>query len=241
MFGAVGVAFLRLDFFQLHDIEVRGAQTVNASQIREEVEAVMPYRFLFIPTENALLIPRQEIVERIQKRFVGVRTATIRQPFFDADRIILEIQEREPSAVWCKENADCYFVDREGIAFLEASTNHSFAQILVSTPLDISLGSQVAEQEQLEPVLDFYEAVSQGNFAERMGFSIVSLTSQPAEKLEALASEGWTLIFTAQEDLFWQATKARAALQEKVSKDDRTRLEYIDVRFGDQAFVKYKD
>ena len=51
-------------------------------------------------------------------------------------------------------------------------------------------------------------------------------------------TEGWEIYFTQEEDRSWQETKLREVLEKQIPPEKRSRLQYIDVRFGNQAYVK---
>ena len=67
-------------------------------------------------------------------------------------------------------------------------------------------------------------------------FRIVS-----GQTVHAMTSEGWNVYLNTQKDLDWQLTKLGVVFERELSVDKRARLEYVDVRFGDQAYLKYKD
>ena len=56
--------------------------------------------------------------------------------------------------------------------------------------------------------------------------------------VSAHMTEGWEIYFTQEEDRSWQETKLREVLEKQIPQEKRSRLQYIDVRFGNQAYVK---
>ena len=61
------------------------------------------------------------------------------------------------------------------------------------------------------------------------------------EKLTVLVEDNWEIYFDLEGDVDWQLTKLNAVLEEKIPKDRRGDLEYIELRFGNFAPYKYKD
>ena len=53
-------------------------------------------------------------------------------------------------------------------------------------------------------------------------------------------SEGWDSYIDPREDMTWQKTKLVEVLEKQIPLEKRTNVEYIDVRFGDQAYFKYR-
>jgi hypothetical protein len=61
------------------------------------------------------------------------------------------------------------------------------------------------------------------------------------DKLIIKTAEGWEIYFTLQKDSDWQIAKLNAVLEEVVTAERRGDLEYIEVRFSNRVFPKYKD
>ena len=53
--------------------------------------------------------------------------------------------------------------------------------------------------------------------------------------------EGWDIYLNMQKDIEWQITKIETVFLEELSQEKRENLLYIDVRFGDQVYLKYND
>ncbi|MBI2452767.1 MAG: hypothetical protein HYV55_00870 [Parcubacteria group bacterium] len=56
--------------------------------------------------------------------------------------------------------------------------------------------------------------------------------------ISAHMTEGWEIYFTHEEDRSWQETKLKEVLEKQIPQEKRSRLQYIDVRFGNQAYIK---
>jgi hypothetical protein len=61
------------------------------------------------------------------------------------------------------------------------------------------------------------------------------------EELHFQTQDNWEIFINPQKDIDWQLTKLKEALEEAIPKEKVKNLEYIDLRFGNFAFPKYKE
>ncbi|PIW92789.1 MAG: hypothetical protein COZ88_00305, partial [Candidatus Nealsonbacteria bacterium CG_4_8_14_3_um_filter_34_13] len=59
-----------------------------------------------------------------------------------------------------------------------------------------------------------------------------------SDKLAVKMPQGLQIFLNPEENLDWQLEKLKILLKEKISKDALKNLEYIDLRFGNQAIIK---
>ena len=99
----------------------------------------------------------------------------------------------------------------------------------------IDLGEKAIGKEDLSKILAVSSKLSDFKIPVKE-FLIVS-----EEKLEVLTSEDWKIYLSLRADIDWQMTKLRAVLEEKIPPENRKNLEYIELRFGNLAPLKYRD
>jgi len=75
---------------------------------------------------------------------------------------------------------------------------------------------------------------------ENLNIPIEKFVINDNEKLTALTREGWEIYFNLEGDIEWQITKLVAVLENKIPKEQRGDLEYIELRFGNFAPFKYR-
>jgi hypothetical protein len=69
---------------------------------------------------------------------------------------------------------------------------------------------------------------------------IVEISIISNERLNIKTFEGWLIYFNPKEDLDWQTQKLDLVLEKQIPLEKREELEYIELRFGNQAFIKYQ-
>lgn len=241
--GGIGISAMLIylavfpPFVQVAAVEARGAKTVEARQVEEAAREFLPKDFMLAKTQSIFLLPRRTIEQKLKAAFPQFKEVKVKRSWFNR-KAVINIEEREGKAMLCQGSGKCFLVDKDGVLFLEAGQKDSFFRILLMHPKELNLRDSVEDVSSLRLLFSMYEELDQERFLEEQGFSFLSFELGPGEKLEGTTSEGWKVFFTLQKDVAWQAQKLRAVLKEKVSREKRKTLEYIDVRFGDQAYVK---
>ena len=87
--------------------------------------------------------------------------------------------------------------------------------------------------------MDFKEESE--NIGESFLFSIIAFTIGERGEIQGITKEGWNILLDIKEDMGWQQIKLQIVLEQKIPLEKRGELEYIDLRFGDQAYIKYFD
>ena len=233
-----GIAFTPL--VRVRAIEVAGNEFIKKEDLTATVEKAVPRNIFFFESRSFLLI-RKEYIERILKEdFPEILNVSIERKIFQPGIIEITIEERKGVATWCVSDDQCFIADKEGVIFLKANLQeknyvHLFA---AAQSQDTKLGKQVLDQKFLSALAAFMQSISNGDFLKKNNLVISSFRVNSENNIEASTLEGWKIFLTAEGDIEWQAQKLRAVLTEKVTENQRKHLEYIDLRFGDQAYVK---
>ena len=211
--------------FQIQEVRVEGNIEVSENKIKSAVLEHLWGKFLFFPTASILLADTQGIRDNLLLTIVELETVSIQKKF--PNILIVSVQEKRTVAFWCQDQDRCLALDKEGVAFKKAQVSSDFP--VITSPVT---------EDALLAVLNFSKEMKRRSLLGdevSVGFRIVS-----ENQIEASISEGWSIYFTQTQDLSWQITKFQTVLENKVSPEKRRKLEYIDVRFGDQAYLKYR-
>lgn len=211
--------------FQIQEVQVGGNAEVSEDTIRNVVLHNLWREFLFFPTVSILLADTRGMQDGLLRAFIELDTVSIQRKFPNTLSVL--VQEKRTVALWCKESG-CLALDKDGVAFKEAQASPDFPVI-----------TSLVTKNELSAVLDFSREMKRrsllGDTARIDSFRIIS-----ESQIETSVSEGWSIYFTSGQDLSWQITKLQTVLENKIPLEKRKKLEYIDVRFGDQAYIKYR-
>ena len=242
-------------FFSIENIEIQGNQKVALQNLDKFIEERIPRKIIFFELNHLLLADVGLIAQEVYDAFPEVDSVLVRKKFPDA--LIVTIIERKDVAIWCHEKKynvkildsdtnkmksfqQCFALDENGIIFEE---KEALGQVIVSTPQrskDAALGAEVIEKDILKTILGFQRELDASDLFQKVGLRVASLTVLSENQVRAKISEGWEFYLNPSENIDWQITKAKLVLQEEVPFEKRALLEYIDLRFGDQAYLKYR-
>lgn len=226
-------------FFQVQEVWVQGNAAVSEYAVKSVVLDRLWKQVLFLPTSSIFLIDANSMEHDLLEVIPELEGVQIQRNFPSA--LTVAVRERNRVAVWCLpaqagQESGCVALDRKGIAFQKAEP---LAEDIVITGAErlLDLKTEIIAQDVLDAVLYFTKEVKRRSLAPEaeLSFEIIS-----DSQINAHTSQGWDVIFTNTQDLPWQAAKLQAVLENKIPLEKRKRLEYIDVRFGDQAYFKYR-
>lgn len=247
-----GVILTRLERFQIAAVSIAGATEVPVMPLQTTVEEMLAGHYAWLlPRSNLWFLPREHIVEQLERQFPAVAAANLAVA---ADHTLrVTVTERQAVATVCPHGSEaeveCYSIDASGTLFspVKTTTSENFVWY-VSMPTTPALGNtmfdssdwanMVALPEQLVgalagTVLSNYRATTAtaemaGDYRVRLehGGDIISLLinahNSSAIALDNLHSALVSTIFLKA----WEGNKAG--------------LEYLDVRFPPKVFYKFK-
>ncbi|MBI1984801.1 MAG: FtsQ-type POTRA domain-containing protein [Candidatus Wildermuthbacteria bacterium] len=237
VFGAVFYALVISSLFQTQNIVVEGATIDLQKKILERAESEVSRRVALWDTRSLVFLNLKAMEEGIEKSFPEVEYAKIHRTL--ARNLQIEVQERTEIAVWCNEHTACFAMDNAGVIFMEKPEDGAFV-IQDARGGQVALGEQALSDELLSFVNSFLEKVRESSLLKEAKVEFVSVALASEMRANWKSKEGWQAYSNPKGDLGWQFTKLQAVLEKKIPSSQRNRLEYIDLRFGDQAYIQYR-
>lgn len=213
--------------FELREIRVAGVKTLSKDELKQKVV------FGSIPFEtasNILLFKGEETAKGIRQEFPKVASVKVQRVSLHAVEIV--VSERSEVLVWCGDR--CFATDNMGVAFEE-----------VEGPGALTLYGEAAElrdsvlaPERVVLILAVKDSLENLSGMKEANITIPSLKIVSEQTVQAMTSEAWEVYVSTSEDIAWQVSKFEAVFDRELTEDRRARLEYVDVRFGDRAYLK---
>lgn len=122
------------DFFVIKNVEINQTFLVDNEKIKKIVE------FSYANQNNILLFDDSEIEQKVKENFPLISDVIVQKGIPDTLRVT--VQEREPFIIW-KSAREEYFVDKEGIAYLEANGKREVAEVIDNRELPVKLGEKI--------------------------------------------------------------------------------------------------
>jgi len=237
---AYGVHFISYASpLSIQKIEVTGVKKIEPTIISSYVDSLLnDGSFHYLSRRNIFLYPKSVIEQGIIASFPRVKSARAYRPSAVGQNLVIAITEREPFALWCAAEDDCYALDEEGFVFTTAATTthgdfataYTFTGDIEGAPIGQKLipGQlpsvlallRIFQQEtnlvptrvDILPEQDFWVTVGQD-------FYVKASFGQEPETL----ARNLDLVLSSE------------ALRERIAE-----IEYVDLRFGNRVYYKMK-
>lgn len=222
--------------FQISEIAVSGASRVSSQKVTEETEKILREKKFFIfSRKDIFLTGARDLAGRLQKQFAAAAEINVSRDFW-RKKLKIAVLEREEWAVLCQKEL-CFYVDGSGVIFRPAP---QFSGNLVLKILDyreepVALGGRILNENLLSKLQNFIKIAAE---KQKITINSIEIYSDPLFKL--VASGGWRIILDSQTDLEL-AFENLSILIGSAIKDRLDRLDYIDLRFPDKSFFKFKN
>jgi len=235
-------------FFQIQSINVQGfddsVSLVASSYIQKNTNKYIPSFLLFFSPQlgkykmNFLVLSRPSLETFLLKRYPLLSTV---HSHLDISNHILTLNcsERKAEFRWCVGEKECYFVDKEGIAFqkLSPASDVSMRTVKDERRKTIKLGEQVFSPSRLR-VLDKIFDLSQAKDSPFV-VSYLEINDSNFSSLKLMTTDGWFLLFSPQDD-FLQVRNIVKELEEKQLQEKTKYLQYIDCRYLPKVYYRFR-
>ena len=220
-------SFFWLPYFRISNVEINDP-LVNKREVEEKLGlSLSSLTQFFLPKNNFFLFPSKIAEEVILESGLGVAEVEKKFP----NKISIDFKEVKPKFLYCLSE-ECFYLDKNGILYETAPFfSDSPLPILefVEKQKKIKLGEALLPKNEIEFFLNFIEEIKQQN----LYIKKIELEND----IKLAINEGWKLMLVFGEKNYKNITEKLFLLFERKIKD-RSRLEYIDMRFENKAFYK---
>lgn len=249
VFFVLCVVVVRLSYFQIRDIAVNeipgdagalGTEQDNLD-IRNALDTmlsgnyalVIPRRFVFAMSgsamEDRLLagFPRFEKIVVAKKIPHGLSVSYAKRIFF---------------ALLCNEASRtdvsyCGYIDRTGFVYADAPEASGSLIVKIKSDLaDIKVGTRAIEEQTVKQMALFGDGMQS---IAGLRLTSYELSTQAPDELRIRTADGFTLIVKKDGNPESILRILRTVLDQEI-KDNKSKLDYIDLRLGNKVFYKYK-
>ena len=243
---AAGLFVPRIPALQITEIHMSSVPSVDGAAARELAAAMLEgTRWGFLPNRFFLAVSEGMIASQLLNRFPRLDAVDVEVSFNHLEVIL---RERELFGVMCRGAVQegsqnliaappCAYVDTKGIAYEEAP--QSSGRLLLVIIRDEALPpvpSRVLDEHTLAVMTSILQrAGDQG-----IGISGFSLLARVPSEIRARAKEGFIITLMKEDDMASAFQVIKTVLDKEI-KERRDELDYIDARFGNKVFYKFKE
>jgi cell division septal protein FtsQ len=225
----------------ISDIQVQGNQVTASADIEDIVTGDLSGNYLWvIPKSSAFFYQKTKIKSDILKNLPRVSAVEVSLSAFHA--LTVTVAERTPSALYCTNTTDienptdCYFIDSTGYIFSSApAISGGVYMVYTSDPaLTAPLKTSFMPAQQFQKLSDFIANLAHIPLEPK-------IFVQKVDEDDLLLPDGTTIMWTPTQDLDTVYSNLSTFLNDpSQSKTPLNNLLYIDLRFKDKVFYKYK-
>lgn len=252
----IGLIFIfRINKLNINTIIITGNKVIDTSSINEVVESnIQGNYFYFLPKSNFLLVPKNKIKNDLADKFKRLKDISFKVE--NTNTLSIALSEREGKYIWCGESIPeveitidekpCYFTDQEGYIFDIAPYFSGDVYFRFFGPLGLNetnnpMGSYFAPNI-------FTKLVSLKNILLDLNLKPVSMLVKNSGDVEIYLSSSGTnnpkIILKSDFDLGKLSENLQAALDTEPLKSNiknkYSSLLYIDLRYGNKVYFKFK-
>lgn len=238
IFLAILFFVFRAPFLHIKEVNVEGNEIIDAESIKVLVEGVLSQNYVYIiPKKNRLVYPKNVIEQKIRKEIGRVENIDLN---VDGHTLKIKIGERGSYALWCREESDCYFIDKFGLIF---SKSPVFSRGIYKIFSGVITDEDPLHKQFLEPEM-ISEIDKITDFLESQGWQTTNVVVTTVRDV-LLIQEGGPRIkidITKPSEETLKILKTLLDSNEfKKMASNIKQIDYIDMRFGSKVFFKPKN
>ena len=241
--AAVGYILFFSPYLQINQLFLGGVEELDYEKVIAEINYNLDDKYLkVIPRNNFVLISINHLRNDLMEKFRKIESVEAEKIF--PGTITIKIKERKALMLWCS-GGPCYIVDEKGYAYSGADFNSpEIKENNLIRLIDVSARPVTLGEKNLNPEFVQFTFGIRDKLGEELGISIGDeyfTKSAVAEEVQIKTNEGWDIYFSSQLSLDRSIVTLKLFLDDKINNDDKSKLEYIDLRVEDKVYYKFKD
>jgi len=230
-------------FLSSANIEIRGTEEIDPQIVREIIDSQISGKYLnYIEKNNLLLLSSEKIKKMIYGEFRKIKEVKIQKDF--KRNLFVDVIERKSRIILCS-GEPCYVVDDEGIAFSEAdleiekNKENKLLIFINESNRFFNLNDEVLASEFMNYLYDIKDKLKND-----LDLEIEQEIRTPqiiSGDIRVKITDGWMIYFNNEIPLEKEIEMLKVVLDEKIEKEKRGDLEYVDLRTNNKVFYKLKN
>lgn len=236
------VSVVRLSYFQIREIKVSGSGTEqDAQELQTTVNSLLLGNYaLVIPKRFIFGVSAQNLEQRLLAALPRFETISVTRQFPHA--LSVSYAKRIFFALLCNDDAksdqhSCGYMDRTGFIYEDAPEASGSLIVKIKSDLQsVKVGTQAIGEATVRQMVLFGESIQRTAGLRLLAYE---LSTQTPDELRLKVAEGFTLIVKKDSNPDVILPILHTVLTQEI-KDRKSQLDYINLRFGNKVFYKYK-
>lgn len=230
-------------FLSITNIKIIGTEKIDSAAIERTTRASLAGGYFnILPKNNIILLQKDKISRILMDNFKLIEKLEIKKYF--PDTLVISIKEKNPMLILSSGGQE-YVIDDLGVAYEKADFESDFLRENKLLTLEDSSGRKISiEKETLSP--DYIKFIL--DVKDRLK-SYLDIETSPTVKISNIASgditmetdDGWKINLNAEVGADKEVEMLKVVLDNKIEKEKRGELEYIDLRTDNKVYYKFKN
>lgn len=239
---------MRLPSLQIRDIRISGIDLMR-SEVSDALRATLGGRYFFLlPKSSFFMVSTQKLSQEIQKDFPQIESVAVIKKISG----VLEVSgnmrilwgvvcndfsgEEATSTPESLKKINCVYVDKTGFAYENAPDMIGSLIMKVSTDYEVKPAVKIFDEKEMQLMLFLQTKIKDITGFEVNGYEISKKTSRELR----VKTNGEFRLWMNREDDFNNVFRVLKTVLDEEIKDNVSKLDYIDLRFGNKVFYKFK-
>lgn len=237
--GSVVVIFglflflFQADRFSIQHISTIGLSTISHTLYEQHVNAYFgkPHGWIFQQT-NRFLFSQKNFEEELLLAF-GFESFSMD---VQKETLIISLKERSTQFIW-ETSGHTYIADKEGRVIREISEDElttflSFQHLVDRSHIPIQIGQSLLTPKEIQSIFRFHELIRSASIE----FTDTEIDQLAGKWVGLNTKDGYRILFDPSGDVESQFVRLQTILKDTIQ--DKSKLQYIDLRFGDHVYFK---
>lgn len=249
------LALLNWSFFRFQKIVVVGDTAEDRGQIQNYVlEELTGRYFWLVPKDSVFFLHKQILAGRIKREFPRLAEVEVNLP--ELNTLKIATSDKKAVMIWCRgqggvKSGDCYYLNEDGEIYSESPIFSEAIMTEIIGPLPESpIGQVVIASSTITKIQTLTLSVKRFLADLPGGDALELLYWQPLSSgdwagwVSATKDKTWRILFNEKSSKNELLGSLSSALKNETFLTDWTkqsgRLEYLDFRFGQKIFYRFK-
>ncbi len=225
---------------RINDVSVRGAMLQDPNEVVAFTKAgLAETKTHFIARDNIFAYPKEELRAGILREFPRLKSVRIGRGGFFGTTLIVNVDERTAYATWCSEGEapTCFVFDENGLVFApkERSGKPELSYVFYGGIDPNSAIGAVFLPEKLRGVRDLMQRMREARF------NPLRLHVLDEQDYTIDLENGFTIKASFGQPIDTIVHNLELVSVSPALRDKEKELEYIDLRFGNRVYYKFKN
>ena len=222
--------------FAIRRIELQSGITLFPDRARQIIAEQMNRRKLhFLPQNNLWIFDTRDLIKRISEEF-AVDLVNVRR--LRPQTIKIAIAEEERRALVNFQNS-FYALNGQGAVLGQAvgtASSGSEISIYMKDGKALQKGDEILSAQAMRFVTELSDSPIRAGYK-----PMIMIIEKPrSDDLQVKTNAGWHIYLKMNDDIKAQLENLDLTLKNSIAPDEQSKLEYIDLRFGEKVYYKYK-